>query len=369
MIEGSALAHFLSDWGPFAKHDLSASEARPVGLSDLLALAEPDDEERWRTLRLDYADPRGAPWLRAEIARRFNGLSADHVVCCAGAQEALVCVAQALLGPHDHAVVVVPVYGPSERAVTSRCSATGVALSGQGWSLDLDRVADAIRPQTKAIFVNFPNSPTGATIDPNTMTRLIALCRLHGLWLVNDEVYSLTDTTNLSWPPAASLYERAVSVSAVSKSYGLPGVRVGLGRLPGPCHAVGRHAGEERPVQLHRRSEPGAGPHRPSCGSLFGRAVSCDFTQQPSPPPSASERASGRVRGGAVPQSGILFLALSQRGIAPGTLLSNSSRRPELWSCLGLSGARRSRRSRPTACGSASARRTCPTASRPLRHS
>ena len=229
MSEVFALGGFLARWSGLARHDLSASESAPLSLPDLLAMGDLDDRRRWRDLSLGYADPNGAPWLRAEIARRYGNLGPDDVLCCAGAQEALACLSRALLTPSDHAVVVVPIYQPSEQAVTSICAATGVPLDhAGGWHLDIARVAAAIRPSTRLLLLNAPNSPTGAVLGAATLADLVAVCRRHGLWLVNDEVYRATaDDPAAIPPPVADIYERGISIDAMSKAMGLPGLRVG----------------------------------------------------------------------------------------------------------------------------------------------
>jgi aspartate/methionine/tyrosine aminotransferase len=194
-----------------------------------MALAEAEDRARWEALAFGYADPHGAPWLRAAIAARYRVLSPDHVSCSAGAQEGLACVARALLAPGDHAIIVLPIYQPSERAVTALCAASGVVLEllrGR-WHLDPDRIAAAIRPETRLILMNVPNSPTGAGLDQATVAALVALCRKHGIWLVNDEVYRLSGAAATGLPPIADLYERGVSIDGLSKAFGLPGLRVG----------------------------------------------------------------------------------------------------------------------------------------------
>ena len=224
---------FPGHWPDGVRYDLASSDSETLSLSSLLALAQADDLERWDKLSLGYTDPRGAPWLRGAIARRHSAIAPEAVVVCAGAQEALSCVAEALLQPGDHAVVVVPIYGPSERAVTNRCEATGVPLARtSGWRLDIDRVAAALRPSTRAVFANFPNSPTGAVLETAELYALVALCRRHGLWLVNDEVYRQTDPQADSLPMVADLYERGVSINGLSKGFGLPGLRVGWVSCP-----------------------------------------------------------------------------------------------------------------------------------------
>ena len=216
-------------WPDDVRYDLASSDSETLSLASLLALARADDLERWEGLGLGYTEPRGERRLREAIARRHVSMNRDAVVVCAGAQEALTCVAHALLAPDDHAVVVLPIYRPSERAVTRICETTGVPLADEaGWRLDVDRVAAALRPNTKLVLANFPNSPTGATLDAAELDGLVALSRRNGLWLVNDEVYRQTDSPRSGClPMVADVYERGISINGLSKGFGLPGLRVG----------------------------------------------------------------------------------------------------------------------------------------------
>ncbi len=229
MREDFALGSFLEEHRHLARHDLSASECDPLPMSDLLAMADEDDLSRWRRLDLGYSDPRGAEWLREAIAERYHGASSREILCCAGAQEALACLVGGLLGEQDHAIVIVPIYQPSEHLLRARGPTSGVKLlEGTEWRLDLNRLEAAIRPSTRLVLMNFPNSPTGAAIDPRDLFDLIALCRRHALWLVNDEVYQLADRASPGWtPPIVELYDRGVSINGLSKAFGLPGLRAG----------------------------------------------------------------------------------------------------------------------------------------------
>ena len=173
--------------------------------------------------------PAAPPWLRTAVARGYDALGADDLVCFAGAQEALYATLRAVGGPGGHAVVVLPSYQSMETLLLSTGAATGVALDERrGWALDPDEVAAAIRPDTRVLAISFPNNPTGKQLERDRFDALVALCRRHGIWLLSDEVYRLTERDpSRRLPAAADAYERGVSLGAMSKAYGLPGLRIG----------------------------------------------------------------------------------------------------------------------------------------------
>jgi aspartate/methionine/tyrosine aminotransferase len=220
---------FLSRLHHRTTHHLSASECEAMSMTGLLRLADAEDAARWDAMDLSYTDPLGAPWLRATIAARYAGMGTQDLVCFAGAQEGLYATLHALLQPGDHAIVVVPGYQSVETLALSLAAVTGIALdAGDGWSLDIDAVAAAIRPNTRVVCVSFPNNPTGKLLETERFAALVALCRRHGIWLLSDEVYRLTEREPARrLPPAVDAYERGVSIGVLSKAYGLPGLRIG----------------------------------------------------------------------------------------------------------------------------------------------
>ena len=147
----------------------------------------------------------------------------------AGAEKGLYAVLHALLQPGDHAMVVVPGHQPVETLALGLAGVTGVAPDAHDdWSLDIEKVAAAIRPETRVICTSFPNSPTGKLLEPERFQALIALCRRHGIRLVSDEVYRLTERDPARrLPRAANAYVRGVSIGVLSKAHGLPGLRIG----------------------------------------------------------------------------------------------------------------------------------------------
>ena len=107
---------------------------------------------------------------------------------------------------------------------------TGVPLDpDDGWSLDIDRVADAIRPNTRLVTINFPHNPTGAILPLDRYEALI-----DAVPQSMESTFCMTRSSTVSAPSGtrhlpfvADLYERGLSLNVMSKSYGLPGLRIG----------------------------------------------------------------------------------------------------------------------------------------------
>ena len=230
MLPDFRLETYFSRWEFRAQFNLAGSDVESMRVDELLALADPDDLETWRNLRLGYTETFGSPALRRAIADTYRLIDDDHILCFAGAQEGIFCAAQALLDPSDHVIVVVPNYQSTEEVPLSICAVTGVELKyvDGGWTLDLDDVRAAVRPNTKLISMNFPNNPTGAVIDRPTFEGIIKLAAEQDIYVFSDEVYrGLEREPERMLPNAADAYPRALSLGVMSKSYGLPGLRIG----------------------------------------------------------------------------------------------------------------------------------------------
>jgi hypothetical protein len=220
---------YLGKWEFAARWYMTPSDAQTLTIKELLALADPADRAAWEDLPLGYIETWGTPKLRSAIAATYKGIAADDVLAFAGAEEGIYCAMHALLTKDDHALVVTPNYQSAEQVPLSLCATEGVALRPErNWDLDLDELAAKIRPNTKLISINFPHNPTGKIIDRATFDGLVALCRKHGIWLFSDEVYrGLEIDPARQLPAVTEVYERGLSLGVMSKSYGLPGLRIG----------------------------------------------------------------------------------------------------------------------------------------------
>lgn len=229
MLPEFRLESYFGVWEFKARYHLTASDAETLALHELLAMADAGDLERWKNMRLGYIPSEGIPELREAIAATYQTVQPEDVLCFAGAEEGLYCAMHALLGPQDHAVVLVPNYQSMETVPKSICEVSGIALRAEReWNLDIEELRAALRPNTRLVAVNFPNNPTGKIVDRQTFERIMELCRQRGIYVFSDEVYrGIERDEQKRLPQAADLYERALSLNVVSKAYGLPGLRVG----------------------------------------------------------------------------------------------------------------------------------------------
>ena len=220
--------HF-SKWEFKARYHMTASDAEAMSLRDLLAMATPAEREAFEGMWLGYTETFGAPDLREAIATTYANQAASDILCFAGASEGIVAANQVILDPDSHEIVVTPNYQSHETLPVAICEATGVPLDpNDNWSLDIDRVAAAIRPNTKLVTINFPHNPTGAILPLDRYQALVELCRKHGIYILHDEIFNgLGETRARHLPFIADIYERGLSLNVMSKSYGLPGLRVG----------------------------------------------------------------------------------------------------------------------------------------------
>lgn len=220
--------HFAK-WEFSARYHMTASDAESMSLPELLEHANDADRDAFETMRLGYTETFGAPDLREAIAATYAAQAAKNVLCFAGASEGIFAANTVLLDKDSHAIVVTPNYQSHETLPIAICEATGVPLDpNDAWSLDIDRVAAAIRPNTRLLTINFPHNPTGTILPLDRYHALVELCRKHGIWILHDEIFNgLGPNDAQHLPFIADVYERGLSLGVMSKSYGLPGLRVG----------------------------------------------------------------------------------------------------------------------------------------------
>ncbi len=219
----------------FAKYEfnvrylLCASDCESLTIQDLLNL-EPGAAERFGQHWLGYTETNGAPSLRAEIAGLYAQATPPDVLVHAGAEEAIFLFMQAALSAGDHLIVHWPCYQSHfELARSQGCTISAWAgRQENGWAPDPAELRRLLRPNTRAVVLNTPHNPTGCLLTPEALREVAQITAERGIWLFADEVYRECEYDRAQRLPAAvDLGEHCVSLGAVSKTYGLAGLRIG----------------------------------------------------------------------------------------------------------------------------------------------
>ena len=249
-----ALERFFARHEFSARYLLSASDCQGPSMAELVGGAAAQLRRRWESLTLGYTESQGLPELRDAIAGTYQQVDAAHVLT-AVPEEAIFLAMHALLSPGDHVVCTFPGYQslyelarsigcevdlwmPQESKTTPPDvpggAGTHAAVAAEpgaraaGWRFDPAALETLLRPDTKLVVWNFPHNPTGALPSAADFTRMVQSVARTGAWLFSDEMYRLLEPApSLRLPAAVDVYERAISLSGMSKSFGLAGLRIG----------------------------------------------------------------------------------------------------------------------------------------------
>ncbi len=229
-IADFALERFFARYEFAVEHLLCASDVQGWAMTDLLALADEETRALWDGLSLGYAEAPGHPLLRREIASLYATAVPEDVLVFAGAEEAIFCLANVLLGPGDHAIVTWPGY--QSLYEVARATGADVTLHQlhevDGWALDAERIRRAIRPSTRLVVVNAPHNPTGMLPSHAAWAALTAACAEAGVHLLADEVYrGLERDPSDRLTAGIDAFDRGVSLGVMSKSFAMAGLRIG----------------------------------------------------------------------------------------------------------------------------------------------
>jgi len=182
-----------------------------------------------------YAITWGTPRLRRALAakyRRFYGMEVDEeteITVTCGATEAMAAALLAVVDPGDEVVIFEPFYenyGPD--AILCGARPVWVPLGPRG-ALDLDRLAAAFSPRTRAIVLNTPNNPTGRVFSTAELEAIAELCRRYDALAITDEIYEHILYEGRHTPIATldGMRERTITISGLSKTFSVTGWRIG----------------------------------------------------------------------------------------------------------------------------------------------
>jgi aspartate aminotransferase len=187
-----------------------------------------------------YAENLGRPYLRETISTYLTDLhrrpiSMDRVAVTASGNSALMVASQLLLAPGDRVVTVTPLWPNAveiPKVMSAQVTCVSLEVRDNQWTLPLEKLLQALTPETRMLVINSPNNPTGWTIQRAQQRAILDHCRRHGIWILADDVYErlIYSDGMRSAPSFLTLAEdgdRLIVVNSFSKAWCMTGWRVG----------------------------------------------------------------------------------------------------------------------------------------------
>jgi aspartate/methionine/tyrosine aminotransferase len=184
----------------------------------------------------------GIPALRAALAtyvsRLHHPVGVDQIAVTASGMSALMLTVEALINPGDRVVCVTPLW-PNlteiPKILGAEVARVALRFDRGGWTLDVDRLLEALTPGTRAVMINSPNNPTGWTLRADEQRTILEHCRKRGIWIITDDVYERlyyagadgSDACAPSFLAIADAEDRLVSTNSFSKAWLMTGWRLG----------------------------------------------------------------------------------------------------------------------------------------------
>ena len=238
---------------------LAASKIRElfnsgIGRSDILPfwVGEPDEPtpEFIRKAGMDsiaagetfYTHNLGIPEIRdalsAYLGRLHRGFGSREVAVTSAGVNALMLATQLLVDPGERVVEVVPLWPNLQeipRILGAHVDTVALKFSPSGWKLDLNELIQKLKPDTRALYLNSPNNPTGWTISRSEQQAILDHCRRHGIWIFADDAYErlyYEDRVAPSFLDFSDEKDRIISTNTFSKTWLMPGWRLGWLAVP-----------------------------------------------------------------------------------------------------------------------------------------
>ncbi|KRM97447.1 transaminase [Liquorilactobacillus aquaticus DSM 21051] len=222
---------WLNKWEKEARFDISQSSVAALTLRELTALGGTTTAaffEKLNSRKMDYGWIEGSPAFKNLVAELYQNVTAENILQTNGSTGANMLVLYALLHPGDHVVAPFPTYQQLydiPRSLGAHVDFIHLEEDAN-WQLDVDRLAAIVTPKTKMICLNNANNPTGTLLERTALEQVVAVARAVDAYVVVDEVYSPLAGSS-DFVSIADIYEKGIATNSLSKTYSLPGLRIG----------------------------------------------------------------------------------------------------------------------------------------------
>lgn len=222
---------WLNVWENDAIYDIAGSSIASMTLEEVLQTIQMDKNEFMNLClnkKMNYGWIEGSPEFKAEVCKLYKQVTPEQVLQTNGATGANFLVLYGLINPGDHVISMYPTY--QQLIDIPKSFGAEVDLwqihEDDSWLPSLDELEKLIRPTTKMICINNANNPTGSIMDETYLKKLVEIAKSVGAYILCDEVYKPL-TEEIQVPSIVDLYDLGIATNSLSKTYSIPGVRIG----------------------------------------------------------------------------------------------------------------------------------------------
>ena len=223
------LERYFAQYEFSAKYLLSSSDCDGLLQKDLVTLADNEMKRIWEQLTLGYTESLGNPLLRKEVAQLYSNVRSDEVLIVTP-EEGIFIALNSILNKGDHVICTFPGYQSLyELGEGLGCEVTRWKPEEEnGWRFNPDFLEQQVKPNTKLIIINFPHNPTGNLPSKEDYQKIIDVAKKNNIYLFSDEMYRFLEHDPIDrLPSACDLYNKAISLFGMSKTFGMAGARIG----------------------------------------------------------------------------------------------------------------------------------------------
>lgn len=230
-IANFGVEEWLNVWENDAIYDIAGSSIASFTLEEIIKTGNKSEKEFFSELmtkKMNYGWIEGSPEFKKQVSLLYKNITPEQVLQTNGATGGNFLALYSLIEPEDHVISLYPTY--QQLYDIPRSFGAKVDLwhikEENGWLPNLEDLRKLVRSNTKMICINNANNPTGAVMEEDFLKELVKIAESCGAYILSDEVYKSLET-GIEVPSIADLYDKGISVNSISKTYSVPGIRIG----------------------------------------------------------------------------------------------------------------------------------------------
>ncbi len=230
-IAGFGVEDWLNVYEKEAKFDIAQSSIAAFTLEEIIEIDGTDVDtffEKLAKMEVNDGWIEGSPEFKTEVSQLYQSVKPENILQTNGATGANLLAMYALVEPHDHVISMYPSY--QQLYDIPRSFGAKVEFwhlkEENDWKPDMDELKKIVREDTKIICLNNANNPTGTLLDEKLLKEVVAIAKSVAAYVLVDEVYApLTEEDRII--SIADLYDKGIATNSLSKTYSVPGIRIG----------------------------------------------------------------------------------------------------------------------------------------------